>query len=228
LLFLLGLGRLFSLFWLLHVGHVDVLWVFLEYEYVRLHEFDASIVGGDLHIEVRAQELKKILAFDVRIQCVSASSEDEQRPEEIDEDGVHDGVVVDGILNADSALSEHSEELHDELLELQVIEDLGVVLLIEHELKLVVVDELLNLPNVAFKVNVFEFEAELQVLVVEDSDVGLRVIAEVLDHSGRIDEVVLEEERQGVSVTEDLEGAVRRCETIERLHHSEYKITMAQ
>lgn len=70
------------------------------------------------------------------------------------------------------------------MFELQVIEQLGVVLLIEDKLEFIVVDEFLDPADVALEVYIFQLEAELQVLVVEDADVGLRVVAEVFDHSG--------------------------------------------
>lgn len=195
LMLLLMLSSLFSLIDLLHIGHVDILGVLLIYEDIRFHEFDASIVNGDLHIEIRAQKLKKLLSFYVRIEGVSAASKNEQRPKKINENRIHYGVVIDSFLYPNSSLPQYAEKLHDELFELEVVEYLWVIFFVEHELELVIIDQFFDLAYVPFEVYIFQFEAELEVLIIEDSDVGLRIIAEMLDYARWVYEVILEEDR---------------------------------
>jgi hypothetical protein len=176
----------------LHIRHKDIFGVLLVDEYVRFHKFDALIMDRDIHVEIATQKLKQLLALYEGIKRVSPPGEYEQRPEEINEDGVHERVVVDGLLYGDAALAEHSEELHDQLLKLKIVEHLCVVLLVKDELELVIVDQLLDPSDIPLEVHVLQLEAQLQVLVVKHPNARLRVVRKVLYHTRRVDQVVFE------------------------------------
>jgi hypothetical protein len=64
------------------------------------------------------------------------------------------------------------------LFELKIAEDGRIVVFIEDKLEILVVDDLLDLVDVAFEVYAVELEAQLEILIVEDSDAGLWIISE--------------------------------------------------
>ena len=88
-----------------HIGHIHIAWILLIHKNISLHKFNALLVGADLNVEIPAQELEEVLPLDIRIQCIGLSSKDENRSEEVDEDCIHDRVIVDGLLYADASLS---------------------------------------------------------------------------------------------------------------------------
>jgi hypothetical protein len=71
---------------------------------------------------------------------------------------------------------------------------------IEIKLKSLRSDQLVYFLYVTFIVDVVDLEAELEVLVVKDSEVGLGVLGEILDDSGIIDKIGLEKLRQVGSI----------------------------
>ena len=172
---------------LLHIGHKDIFGVLLIDENVRFHKFDAFIMDRDIHVEIPTQKLKQLLTLYEGIQRVGPAGQYEQRPKEINKDSVHDRVVVDGLLDGHAALAEHPEELHDELLKLKIVENLRIVLLVKDELKLVIIDQLLDPSDIPLEIHVLQLEAQLQVLVVKHPNVRLRIVAEVLHHTRRVD-----------------------------------------
>lgn len=84
-------------------------------------------------------------------------------------------------------LSQNTKEFHDQTLGLRIIEDGWIIIRIEDELEIRIVDDLLNLANVQVIVNIFQFEAQLEVLIIEDANLCLRVIFENLYNSCRVD-----------------------------------------
>jgi hypothetical protein len=140
-------------------------------------------VSSYFHVEICRKKLKEVFSFNIGIQSVGSSSEYEQRSEEIDEDSVHNRVIIDGFLYHQTTLTQYSEKFHDELFKLKIIENLWIIFFIEHELKSLVIDYFLDLSNVGLKINVLEFEAQFEVLIIEDSNIGLRIIREVFHNS---------------------------------------------
>ena len=161
-----------------------------------------------LNIEMRDEDVKERGLMDIGAKTVNRVGEDEDRSEEIDEDSVHDGDAAETSLDAVSAIAQQPEELHDQLFELHVVEDGGIVGLIEEEAKVGVVDDVLDLADVLLVVAILGLEAQLEILIVEDSDVGLHVVLEQLDHSCGLDEVVIEEGGKSGGVGEDRSGVV--------------------
>lgn len=58
--------------------------------------------------------------------------------------------------------------------------------------------------DVELVVGVFDFEAKLEILVVKDSDVGLRIIVKSFDDSSRIKKIGLKEGRKMWSEGEEV------------------------
>lgn len=189
-------------FVVVHVSHEDFLGILLVDEDVCFYKLDAFVVGADLHSEVVAEEVQEVFPLEVAVKGVGLACEYEDGPEEVDEDGIHDGIVVEVVLYC-ASLAENTEELGDELFELQITEDGGIVVLVEDELEILVVDDLFDLADVALVVHALQLEAKFEVLVIEHPDVGLRVVVEGLDHPCRVDQVVLEEPRQPHRLRED-------------------------
>ena len=153
-------GDLVIIFVVVHVGHEDFFGIFLVDEDIGFNKFDALIVDADLHAEIVAEEIEEILPFDVGIEGISFSCEYEDGSEEVDEDGIHDGVSAEALLDGGVALAEESEELGDEVFELQITEDLWIIVFVENKFEILVVDDLLYFAYVAFEVYALEFEAE--------------------------------------------------------------------
>ena len=122
----------------------------------------------------------------------------------MDHDDIHDGVFVDGLEDRGLARAQLPEELHDEGLGLVVIEDVGIILLVENELEGGVVNQLLDLVNQLLRFGVVYLEAEFEVLVVEHFDMGLGVVKENLYHSRWVHQVLLEELGKVLRVLKDL------------------------
>lgn len=68
-----------------------------------------------------------------------------------------------------------------------IVEDGGIIIGVEDELEIRIVDDFFDLANVKVVVDVFQFEAQLEVLIIENADLCLRVILENFDDSCRID-----------------------------------------
>ena len=119
-------------------------------------------------------------------------------------DGIHNGVGVDRLQNSGLSCTEHPKELRYETFGLSVIEYRRVVFLVENELEGRVVDQLLNLLDEAVRVGVTHLEAQLQVLVVKNTDVSLRILRKHFDYSCRVHQVLVEEGWQPFRGPEDV------------------------
>lgn len=133
----------------------------------------------------------------------------------MDENLVENGVSCKCLKDCLTPLAQHTKELHDEALGLCVIEDRGIIIGVEDELEIRIIDDFFDLANVEVVVDVFQLEAELEVLIIEDADLSLRVILENFDDSCRVDEVSLEEGGQDMCVPENL---LMACELAQRFH----------
>jgi hypothetical protein len=69
------------------------------------------------------------------------------------------------------------------LLELDIVEDTGIICLVEYEIEIGVIYDILYLADILFIVAIADFEAELEVLIVKYANIGLRVVPEGLDHT---------------------------------------------
>lgn len=141
-----------------HIGHEDRLGVLLVDKNIGLNEFNAFIVERDLDPEVVAEVLYQFVTVDVRIEGVSSASEDEDGSEKVNHHGVHDGISWQSRLYSCGALSEDPKELHNELFELNIGEEGGIVVLEKNELEALVVEDLLDLVDVTLVVHSFELE----------------------------------------------------------------------
>lgn len=177
----------------LQIRHVHLLRLLLIHKDIRLRKPDAILMDIDFYIEMRDKDVKEGGLVDIGVETLCGVGEDENRPEEIDEDCVHDGYAVETGLDAVGAIAQQPKELHDQLFELHVIEDTRIIGLIKQKAKVRIIDDILNLPDVLLVIAILSLEAQLQILIVEDSDVGLHIVLEELDYSSGLDQVVIEE-----------------------------------
>jgi hypothetical protein len=105
----------------------------------------------------------------------------------MDENFVENGVSCKCLKDSLASLSQDTKELHNEALGLRVIEDGGIIIGVEDELEIRIVDDFFDLANVKVVIDVFQLEAQLKVLIIEDADLCLRVILENFDHPCRVD-----------------------------------------
>ena len=89
-------------------------------------------------------------------------------------------MPAEAVFDCCLSLAQDAEKFCNEVFELQIAEDLRVIVLVEDKLEILIVDDLLNFADEVFKVDALEFKAELKILIVEDTDVGLRVVFEYL------------------------------------------------
>ena len=170
-----------------------------------LEKFQAFLfVYGCINAEGLQQEFKGFFLVQVLVIVVGDLSVDEYCPEEIDKDGINDGILVECLLNANKlARLKYFEELKEESLELKIVEDGFLVGLEENKSKIGVQQELLQFSDVEFDIVVFDFVAEDEILEVEGSDVGMWIIDEDLQSSGWVVEVLVEERRISGGVGKD-------------------------
>lgn len=201
----------------IHISHIDSFIPLLVDEDIGFNVTDALAVYLSLHLEGLAEEVQQKIPLDVRIQRISDSREDHKTAEEVDQNGIHNGILLQRLKYARLPLTKQSKELHDQTLSLRVIEYTGVIVGSEDELKGRIVDDLLDLPNVQIIVDIIELEAKFEVLIVKDPNLCLWIIFEDLDYSSGIDEVGLEEGGQHACVGEDLAVSL---EALQRSHVS--------
>lgn len=121
---------------------------------------------------------------------------------EVDKHCIHDGVAIQALLDVHVACTEQSKELHDELFELKIVEYWRVLRLIKNECEIRIIDNLLDFIYVLLVVAIVNFEAEFEVLIVEDPNVGLYVILKDLYDSWRLKQIMIKEGRQVGSIDE--------------------------
>ena len=119
-------------------------------------------------------------------------------------DIVHDREVIDGLENGEFSWAEFSEKFWDECFGLSIVKDGLIVFLIKYELKSLIVDEFFYFLNKLFWFGAVNFETQLEVLIVEDSNVGLRIIVEYFDYSGWVDKILFKEGRELGWISEDI------------------------
>lgn len=105
----------------------------------------------------------------------------------MNQNSIHDRIFLQRYQHTRTALTKHSKELHNQALGLRVIENIRVIGGSEDELEAGIIDDVLNLSYVQVVVDVIKLEAKLEVLIVEDTNLSLRIVLEYLDHSSRID-----------------------------------------
>lgn len=174
---------------------------------------------SNFDLEVVTKILQQLISLHVRIQTLSLSGKNQKGSEKVDENSVHDRVAVDSRIDVGVAVAKYPKKLHDKVFELQIAEKRRVIILIEDELEGLVVDDLLYFVDVGLVVDVVQLEAEFQVLIIEDADVGLRVIVEAFDHASWVYEVVVEKLRQRLGLGEQSLVIVAR-ELLQRFHDS--------
>lgn len=100
------------------------------------------------------------------------------------------------------SFSENPKKLHYQAFGLNVIEYSSIIVLIEDEIKCRVIYNLLDFAYVQVIVDVLKFKAELQILIVKDSNVSLGIIFESLNNSCAINQVGLKKRGQIFTVWE--------------------------
>ena len=114
----------------------------------------------------------------------------------MDHDIVHNGEVIDSLEDGEFSWTEFSEKFWYECFRLSIVKDGLIVFLIKYELKSLIVDEFFYFLNELFWFGAVNFETQLEVLIVEDSNVGLRITFEYFNNSGWVDKILFEEGRK--------------------------------
>ncbi len=184
-------------------------------EDVSIDVLDACVMEFDFYPEEGTEKTEEFISGDEVIQRFGFVHEDHEGPEKVNHYCVHDRVAIDGIQHSRLSRTQHSEKLRYEALGLGVVEDLRVVLLVEDELECRVIDKFLYLLDQGFGVGVIYFKAELQVLVVEDTDMSLGIILEDLDNTIGVNQVLVEEGRE---ISRSPESVLRSMKIVQRPH----------
>jgi hypothetical protein len=103
------------------------------------------------------------------------------------ENFIHNWERIKSLEYISVFLHKKPKKLHDEAFCLGIIIDGWIIRWRKDELKVWVVDDIFDFVYVGIVVYVFWLEAELEILIVEDADMGLRIILECLYDSSRID-----------------------------------------
>ena len=78
---------------------------------------------------------------------------------------------------------------------MRIIEDASIVIGVENELKIWIIDNLLDFVYVKVVIDIFQLEAKLEILIVKDANLRLRIVAEIFDHPCRIDQICIKKWR---------------------------------
>ena len=136
------------------------------------------------------------------MQTICWIGKNEYCSKEVDQHSIHYGIAIQALLNVSIATSKNSKELHDKLLELKIVEYWRVLGVVKHKGKVSIVDNLLYFINVLLVIAVIHLKAELQILIVKDSNIGLDVVLKYFYHSRWLKQIVVEERRKIRSVDE--------------------------
>lgn len=74
---------------------------------------------------------------------------------------------------------------------MQITEQKWVIVLVEDEFEAFIIDDFFDFVDIELIVDVIEFETELEILVVKDSNICLRIVGKNFDHTGSIYKVML-------------------------------------
>jgi hypothetical protein len=159
-------------------------------------------VDIDLNIKVGDEDIEQGHLVNVRMQTICWIGKYEYCAEEVDQHSVHYGIAIQALLNVGISTSKDSKKLHDKLFELKVIEYWRVFGVVKHKGEISIVDNLLYFIYVLLVITVIDFKAELQILIVKNSNIGLYVVLEYFYDSRWLKQIVVEERRQYRSVYE--------------------------
>ena len=112
----------------------------------------------NFNLEVATKILQQLISLHVGIQSLSLPCKDKKGPEKINKNGVHDRIAVNRRINSDVAVSKYPKKLHNQVFELQITEKRRVIILIEDELKGLVVDDLLYFVDVGLIVDIIQLK----------------------------------------------------------------------
>jgi len=73
---------------------------------------------------------------------------------------IHDGISIQWFKNIEMSFSENSKELHDKTLRLVIIEYIWVIMLVEEEIKLRIINNLLDFADVEIIVHVLKLKTK--------------------------------------------------------------------
>lgn len=141
-----------------HICHEYFFRVLFVSENVGLYKFYASVMKCNFNLEVATKILQQLISLHVGIQSLSLPCEDKKGPEKINKNGVHDRITVNRRINSDVAVSKYPKKLHNQVFELQITEKRRVIILIEDELKGLVVDDLLYFVDVGLIVDIIQLK----------------------------------------------------------------------
>jgi hypothetical protein len=170
-------------------------------EHVRIIELPAVTVKG---LHVKPKEAAQFTKHDSRrnflIKSVVDSLCGQYGPENMDKDGVHNGISIQNLLDIGRLLIlNHGNEFGEQLFELEVVVQvsLGFSVGCEEYLELLMEDDM---DEVVHECRVeavlrLDFKRYAQQLVIEDANVCVRVVLPDLEHAVWAHQVMLEELR---------------------------------
>lgn len=79
---------------IIHISHIDSLLPLLVDEYIGFNVADAFAVYLSLHLKGLAEEVQQQIPLEVGIQRISDIREDHETAEEVDQNAIHDGILL--------------------------------------------------------------------------------------------------------------------------------------
>lgn len=130
-----------------NIGQVNCSFALIVDKYISIDVLDAIVVNFNINPEEWAQKGQQLISGNEVIQRFSFIHENHKRSEEVNHDVIHDRVFIDCFEDRQFARAQLSEELRDECFGLSIIEECGVVFLVEDKLEGRVIDQLFNFVN---------------------------------------------------------------------------------
>lgn len=108
----------------------------------------------------RAEKTQEFISGNEVVQRFSFIHQDHESTEEMNHDGVHDRISINGFQNSDFSRTQNSKKLRYQSLRLIVIEDIRIVFLVEDELEGGIINKLLDFLHESLRVGVVDLKTK--------------------------------------------------------------------
>ena len=105
------LGSL-NFFFVLNVSHKNVFWILFIYKDIAFYEFQALIIGTNVHTEKRWEKIKQVILIDVWIELGCHWSYHQNRSEKIYENFVQDRILTQNFIYCHRTWVHYFEEIN--------------------------------------------------------------------------------------------------------------------